>query len=195
MQSNQSLHCQHVTYTEFRQSKMRPYKALINLQKWRITCCTALKTGFPIIWLILIFSFSSSLPPLDNSKYKDMMSPLIDTNQLMDYVDGCCDQDPRPSQTVEIHPRSASIYPIYGRSQSPMLIGDNNNNNSGTKSRRSSTSNSPKRILEDEDCGNKSPQHVPCITDIGTIVRRVRNVRIGFPSETRVFAYTTETCV
>ena len=130
-----------------------------------------------------------------NSKHKDklMASPMIDTNQLMDYVDGCCDLDPVPSQTLEINPRMPSLISSNTRSQSPMRAGDNSN---GTKSpRRASASNSPRRMITDEDPGNKSPQHVPCMTDIGTIVRRVRNVRVGFPSETRVFAYTTETCV
>lgn len=31
-----------------------------------------------------------------------------------------------------------------------------------------------------------SPRHVPCMTDIGTLVRRVRNVRIAFAPETCV---------
>ena len=131
------------------------------------------------------------------SKYKDKTSPpfpIIDTNQLMDYVDGCCDLDIVPSQNLNIVPRSPGRFASYVRPQSPMPVVDN-----GTRSsRRSSASNSPKRMVVEEEAGTKSPkspQHVPCMTDISTIVRRVRNVRVGFPSETRVFAYTTETCV
>ena len=124
------------------------------------------------------------------------MSPTIDHNQLMDFVDGYCDPDLGPTQTLDVNTLSPPIITNYRRSQSPMHSGDSNNNNHGTRSqRRASATNSPKRMMVEEESGGKSPQHVPCITDIGTIVRRVRNVRIGFPNETRVFAYTTETCV
>ena len=140
------------------------------------------------------------------SKLKDLMSPIIDHNQLMDFVDGYGDPDLGPTQTLDVNTRSPPIITYYNRSQSPMHSGDsnNNNNNHGTRSQRRasatnsprrSATNSPKRMLVEEESGSKSPQHVPCISDIGTIVRRVRNVRIGFPNETRVFAYTTETCV
>ena len=122
------------------------------------------------------------------------MSPTID-NHLMDFVDGYSDHDLGPTQTLDVNMRSPAIITNYRRSQSPMCSGDSNNNHGTRSHRRASATNSPKRMMVEEESDGKSPQHVPCITDIGTIVRRVRNVRIGFPNETRVFAYTTETCV
>ena len=67
----------------------------------------------------------------------------------------------------------------------------------GGSSPARSGNGSPKRLVDGEDDdSSRSPPHQPCITDLGSIVRRVRNVRIGFPAETRVYAYSvTETCV
>lgn len=66
----------------------------------------------------------------------------------------------------------------------------------------SSPSGSPRRFVEESDPdaersnSPKTPPQVACMSDIGTIVRRVRNVRVSFTPETRVFAYAaTETCV
>lgn len=71
---------------------------------------------------------------------------------------------------------------------------------SAKMSRNSSPSSSPRRIIDDdepESDRSNSPKTTPvCMSDIGTIVRRVRNVRVSFTPETRVFAYAaTETCV
>lgn len=66
----------------------------------------------------------------------------------------------------------------------------------------SSPCGSPKHFTEETDLdaerssSPKTPQNVPCMSDLGTIMRRVRNVRVSFTPETRVFAYAaTETCV
>uniref|UniRef100_K1Q809 Uncharacterized protein n=1 Tax=Magallana gigas TaxID=29159 RepID=K1Q809_MAGGI len=64
-------------------------------------------------------------------------------------------------------------------------------NSEGPSSEYEEVPRSPKRINEDPFDGPpspKSPRHVPCMgPDLGSLVRRVRNVRI--------IAYAPETCV
>ncbi|KAL3863349.1 hypothetical protein ACJMK2_005108 [Sinanodonta woodiana] len=111
---------------------------------------------------------------------------------------------PKTCQNLEITPSLSPTHFSFDETSNPASPGKYLGNldmvgpSSTRKAADNSTSNSPKRLLdgeEDETYNVGSPKHVPCMADLGSIVRRVRNVRVGSTKETRVFAFTTETCV
>lgn len=139
-----------------------------------------------------------------HSKYIDSKSDSS-SSDIMDYLEGPQTQN----ELITIVTRGSIV-----RSPRKSIDNKDSDNVGGTMSPRIlnspiklprgvSPSASPRRMGDEDDQidqersnSPKTPQHQPCLTDIGTIVRRVRNVRVGFTPETRVFAYTaTETCV
>ena len=141
------------------------------------------------------------------SRYSERDERSSPPQEIMDYIDG-----ELPDETITVISTDTPSKP-RGRT-SEIMISDSPR---GSPKRRESPkpvlspgrfqysgspSGSPRRFGEDSDPDGersnspKTPQHVPCMSDISTIVRRVRNVRVSFTPETRVFAYaTTETCV
>lgn len=182
---------------------LKPYIALFHvlfgvLELHILFSKSANKCRIVVLILCIIIFMSGK-----NSKYleKTTPSPMSD---IMEYVEAGF-----PNETITIisaketptkSSRVSTDRPVIdGSSMSPRRL----QGSPARLSRGMSPSSSPRRMMEENDSDPERsnspktpPQNVACLTDIGTIVRRVRNVRVSFTPETRVFAYAaTETCV
>ncbi|KAH3788545.1 hypothetical protein DPMN_166690 [Dreissena polymorpha] len=151
-----------------------------------------------------MFSLFSLARP-DGSRYNEKKSdsPMSD---IMEYLDSPSLQNETitivTSDTPSKSPKKLISAEKIQIANSPVPMSPRRLESPIKLPKLTSRSASPRRMMEDADPEGersnspKTPQHQPCLTDIGTLVRRVRNVRVSFTPETRVFAYAaTETCV